>query len=210
MIVSRGMPTRRWLEEAKRDPYKRRAREEGYRSRAAYKLEEAQKRFGLLKRGDAVAELGAWPGGMVQAASKIVGPGGIVVAVDVRRFKPFEEENIITLQLDILEDDVVGEVLRALDGRRADLLISDASPSFTGIRDIDVIRQYELALRSYKIAGSLVRRNGSLMLKAFDGEETIELAEKLRRDYAVVKRFTPRAKRKRSSEFYFIAMGKRF
>ncbi len=204
------MPTRRWIEEAKRDPYRRRARGEGYRSRAAYKLEEAQRRFGLLKRGDIVVELGAWPGGMAQAASRIVGPEGLVVAVDVRKFKPFEEENIITLQLDILEDDVVGEVLRVLDGRRADLLISDASPSFTGIREIDIVRQYELALRSYEIAGSLVRRDGSLMLKAFDSEEAMELAEKLRRDYAVVKRFVPQAKRKTSSEFYFIAMGKRF
>lgn len=204
------MPTRRWIEEAKRDPYRRRAREEGYRSRAAYKLEEAQRRFGLLKRGDIVVELGAWPGGIAQAASRIVGPEGLVVAVDVRKFKPFEEENIITLQLDILEDDVVSNVLRVLGGKHADLLISDASPRFTGIRDVDVIRQYELALRSYEIAGSLVKRNGSVMLKAFDCEEVMELAEKLRRDYAVVKRLVPQARRKTSSEFYFIAMGKRF
>ncbi|MEM1655323.1 MAG: RlmE family RNA methyltransferase [Nitrososphaerota archaeon] len=204
------MPTRRWIEEAKRDPYRRRAREEGYRSRAAYKLEEAQRRFGLLKRGDIVVELGAWPGGIAQAASRIVGPEGLVVAVDVREFKPFEEENIIALQLDILEDNVVSEVLRVLGGKRADLLISDASPRFTGIRDVDVIRQYELTLRSYEIAGSLVKRNGSVMLKAFDCEEVMELAEKLRRDYAVVKRLVPQARRKTSSEFYFIAMGKRF
>jgi 23S rRNA (uridine2552-2'-O)-methyltransferase len=204
------MPTRRWIEEVKRDLYRRRAREEGYRSRAAYKLEEAQRRFGLLKRGNIVVELGAWPGGMAQAASRIVGPEGLVVVVDVRKIKPFEEENVIALQLDILEDDVIREVLRVLDGRRADLLISDASPSFTGIRDIDIVRQYELALRSYEIAGCLVRRDGSLMLKAFDSEETIELAEKLRRDYAVVKKFVPRARRKTSSEFYFIARGKCF
>ncbi len=203
------MPTRRWIEEAKRDSYRRKAREEGYRSRAAYKLEEAQRRFGLLKRGDVVVELGAWPGGMAQVASRIVGLEGLVVAVDMREFKPFEEENIITLQLNILEDDVVAEVLRVLNEKRVDLLISDASPKFTGIRDIDVARQYELALRSYEIAKKLVRRDGSVMLKAFDCEEVMELAEKLRRDYAIVKRFMPGAKRKTSSEFYFIAMGKR-
>ncbi len=204
------MPTRRWIDEARRDHYRRRAREEGYRSRAAYKLLEAQKKFRLMRRGDIVVELGAWPGGMTQAAARIVGPEGLVVAIDVRKFEPFEEDNIIALQLDLLEDDVVSEVLKTLEGRPANLLVSDASPKFSGIRDIDIIRQYELALKSYEIAKKLVKRNGSVMLKAFDCEETKELEWELRKDYKVVKRFIPKAKRKTSSEFYFIALGKRF
>ena len=204
------MPTRRWVDEAKRDYFRRKAREEGYRSRAAYKLLEAHRRFRLIRRGDIVVELGAWPGGMSQAAAKIVGPEGVVVAVDVRRFKPFEKNNIIPLQLDILEDDIVSEILRVLEGKLAGLLVSDASPRFSGIRDIDVLRQYELALRSYEIAKKIVRRNGSVMLKAFDCEEVRELEQELRRDYKVVRRFIPKAKRKTSSEFYFIGLGKRF
>ncbi len=204
------MPTRRWVEEAKRDYYRRRAKEEGYRSRAAYKLLEAQKKFKLIRRGDIVVELGAWPGGMTQAAAKIVGPEGLVVAVDVREFEPFEEENVITLQLDILEDDVASEVLKTLDGKHADLLVSDASPRFTGIRDVDVVRQYELSLRSFEIARKIVKRNGSIMLKAFDCEEIRELERELRGEYKVLRRFIPKAKRKTSSEFYFIGLGKRF
>ena len=204
------MPTRRWVEEAKRDYYRRRAKEEGYRSRAAYKLLEAQKKFKLIRRGDIVVELGAWPGGMTQAAAKIVGPEGLVVAVDVREFEPFEEENVITLQLDILEDDVASEVLKSLDGKHADLLVSDASPRFTGIRDVDVVRQYELSLRSFEIARKIVKRNGSIMLKAFDCEEIRELERELRGEYKVLRRFIPKAKRKTSSEFYFIGLGKRF
>ena len=202
------MPTRRWIDEAKRDYYRRRAREEGYRSRAAYKLLEAQKRFRLLRRGDIVVDLGAWPGGMSQAAARIVGPEGLVVAVDIRDFERFSEENIVTLQLDILEDDVVSEVLRVLDGKRADALISDASPRFTGVRDVDMIRQYELSLKAYEIARSLVKRGVALMIKAFDCNEARELEHEIRREFEFVKRFIPKAKRKTSSEFYFIALRK--
>ena len=204
------MPTRRWIEEAKRDHYRRRAKAEGYRSRAAYKLLEAQKKFGLIERGDIVVDLGAWPGGMSQAASRLVGPEGLVVAVDRRELEDFGMENVITLQLDILEDDVVSEVSKVLDGKLADVLISDAAPKFTGIRDIDVIAQYELTRRAYEIAGELVRRGGSIMLKAFECEELRELERELRGEYGFVKRFIPRAKRKTSSELYLIALKKQF
>ena len=204
------MPTRRWLDEARRDHYRKKAKEEGYRSRAAYKLLEAQKKYEFLRRGDIVVDLGAWPGGMSQAASRLVGPEGIVVAIDRREFDEFAEKNIITLQLDILEDDVVSEVSKILDGKQADVLISDASPRFTGIRDIDVLSQYELTVKSYEIARDLVRRGGSIMLKAFDCEDLRGLELKLRREYGFVKRFIPRAKRKTSSELYLIAMKKLF
>ncbi|MCS7132866.1 MAG: RlmE family RNA methyltransferase [Nitrososphaeria archaeon] len=198
----------RWVDEAKRDPYRRKAREEGYRSRAAYKLLEAQKKYELIKRRNIVVELGAWPGGMSQVASRLVGPEGIVVAVDKREFGEFAEKNIITLTLDILEDDVVSEISRAIGGKKADVLISDASPRFTGIRDVDVMRQYELTNKSYEIAGEIVKRGGSVMLKAFDCDELRDLEAELRREYSFVKRFIPKAKRKTSSELYLIAMGK--
>ncbi len=202
------MPTRRWIEEAKRDHYRRRAREEGYRSRAAYKLLEAQKKYRLIKRGDIVVDLGAWPGGMSQVASRLVGPEGLVVSVDRRDFEEFKEENIVVLQLDILEDDVISEVSRVLEGKMADVLISDASPRFTGIRDADVIAQYELTKKAHEIAGKLVRRGGSIMLKAFECEELRELEKELRMKYGLVKRFIPKAKRKTSSELYLIALKK--
>jgi len=204
------MPTRRWLDEAKRDHYRKKAKEEGYRSRAAYKLLEAQKKYEFIKRGDIVVDLGAWPGGMSQAASRLVGPEGIVIAIDKREFDEFAEKNIVTLQLDILEDDVVSEVSKILDGKQVDVLISDASPRFTGIRDVDILRQYELTVKSYEIARDLVRRGGSIMLKAFECEDLRELELKLRREYGFVKRFIPRAKRKTSSELYLIALKKLF
>ena len=202
------MPTNRWLQEAERDHYRRRAREEGYRSRAAYKFLEAQRKYKLVKRGDIIVDLGAWPGGISQALARIVGSEGLVIAVDRRKFKKFDERNIITLQLDILEDDVVSEIKKILDGKLVDFLISDASPSFSGIRDVDVLRQIELAERSHEIAKELVRRGGSVMLKAFECSELRELERELKTEFKIVKRFIPKATRKSSSELYLIGIGK--
>ena len=202
------MPTNRWLQEARKDHYRRRAREEGYRSRAAYKFLEAQRKYRLVKRGDIIVDLGAWPGGISQALARIVGSEGLVIAVDRRKFKKFDEQNIITLQLDILEDDVVSEIKKILDGKLVDFLISDASPSFSGIRDVDVLRQIELTERSHEIAKKLVKRGGSVMLKALECGELRELERELKREFKTVKRFIPKATRKSSSELYLIGIGK--
>ena len=196
----------RWLAEAKRDYYRRKAREEGFRSRAAYKLLEAVKKFRLIRSGDIVVELGAWPGGMSQAASRIVGSHGLVVAVDRREFKRFDESNIITLQLDILEDDVVNGILGVLGDKRVDALISDASPRFIGVRDVDVARQMELTLKSIEIAEKLVRRGGNVMLKAFECEEVREAENILKGEFKKVRRFIPKSTRKKSSELYLIGL----
>ena len=202
------MPTNRWLQEARKDHYRRRAREEGYRSRAAYKFLEAQRKYRLVKRGDIIVDLGAWPGGISQALARIVGSEGLVIAVDRRKFKKFDERNIITLQLDILEDDVVSEIKKILDGKLVDFLISDASPSFSGIRDVDVLRQIELTERSHEIAKKLVKRGGSVMLKALECGELRELERELKTEFKIVKRFIPKATRKSSSELYLIGIGK--
>jgi len=202
------LPTNRWIQEARRDHYRKRAREEGYRSRAAYKFLEAQRKYGLVKRGDIVVDLGAWPGGISQALAKIVGSEGLVIAVDRRKFKEFNEGNIVTLQLDLLEDDVASEIKKVLNGKLVDFLISDASPSFSGIRDVDVLKQIELTERSYEVARELVRRGGSVMLKALECNELRELERELRKEFKLVRRFIPKATRKSSSELYLIGMGK--
>jgi len=202
------LPTNRWLQEARKDHYRRRAREEGYRSRAAYKFLEAQRKYRLVKRGDIIVDLGAWPGGISQALARIVGSEGLVIAVDRRKFKKFDEQNIITLQLDILEDDVVSEIKKILDGKLVDFLVSDASPSFSGIRDVDGLRQIELTERSHEIAKELVKRSGSVMLKALECGELRELERELKREFKIIKRFIPKATRKSSSELYLIGIGK--
>ncbi|MCS7126064.1 MAG: RlmE family RNA methyltransferase [Aigarchaeota archaeon] len=200
--------TRNWMLEARRDVYRRRARSEGYRSRAAYKLLEADKKFRLIKDGAVVVELGAWPGGMSQVASRMVGPRGLVVAVDIKRFKKFEESNIIPVEADICEEDVVSKIIEVLNGRQVDLLISDASPKFTGVREVDVIKQMELTEKAYRIALEIVKKEGSIMLKAFECDELKLLEEEVKRSFKIVKRFIPSATRKTSSELYLIAQGK--
>ncbi|MCL7383859.1 MAG: RlmE family RNA methyltransferase [Thaumarchaeota archaeon] len=198
---------RNWAEEAYRDIFRRRAKTEGFRSRAAYKLLEADKRFRLIKKGDIVVELGAWPGGMTQAASRLVGETGLVIAVDIRKFKAFSESNIITINSDILEeDDTVQKILQVLNGKQVDVVISDASPKFTGIRDVDIARQIELTEKSYNISLKLVKKGGSIMLKALECRELELLEEQIRSSFSYVKRFIPSATRKTSSEIYLIGL----
>jgi 23S rRNA (uridine2552-2'-O)-methyltransferase len=198
---------RNWAEEAYRDIFRRRAKTEGFRSRAAYKLLEADKRFRLIKKGDIVVELGAWPGGMTQAASRLVGETGLVIAVDIRKFKAFSESNIITINSDILEeDDTVQKILQVLNGKQVDVVISDASPKFTGIRDVDTARQIELTEKSYNISLKLVKKGGSIMLKALECRELELLEEQIRSSFSYVKRFIPSATRKTSSEIYLIGL----
>jgi 23S rRNA (uridine2552-2'-O)-methyltransferase len=198
---------RNWAEEAYRDIFRRRAKTEGFRSRAAYKLLEADKRFRLIKKGDIVVELGAWPGGMTQAASRLVGETGLVIAVDIRKFKAFSESNIITINSDILEEeDTVQKILQVLNGKQVDVVISDASPKFTGIRDVDTARQIELTEKSYNISLKLVKKGGSIMLKALECRELELLEEQIRSSFSYVKRFIPSATRKTSSEIYLIGL----
>ncbi|MCL7401376.1 MAG: RlmE family RNA methyltransferase [Thaumarchaeota archaeon] len=198
---------RNWAEEAYRDIFRRRAKTEGFRSRAAYKLLEADKRFRLIKKGDIVVELGAWPGGMTQAASRLVGETGLVIAVDIRKFKAFSESNIITINSDILEEeDTVQKILQVLNGKQVDVVISDASPKFTGIRDVDIARQIELTEKSYNISHKLVKKGGSIMLKALECRELELLEEQIRSSFSYVKRFIPSATRKTSSEIYLIGL----
>ncbi|MCL7388998.1 MAG: RlmE family RNA methyltransferase [Thaumarchaeota archaeon] len=198
---------RNWAEEAYRDIFRRRAKTEGFRSRAAYKLLEADKRFRLIKKGDIVVELGAWPGGMTQAASRLVGETGLVIAVDIRKFKAFSESNIITINSDILEEeDTVQKILQVLNGKQVDVVISDASPKFTGIRDVDIARQIELTEKSYNISLKLVKKGGSIMLKALECRELELLEEQIRSSFSYVKRFIPSATRKTSSEIYLIGL----
>lgn len=195
---------RNWIKEASRDIFKRRAITEGFRSRAAYKLLEANKKFKLIKPGDIVVELGAWPGGMTQAASRLVGETGLVIAVDIRKFKEFNEPNIITIQSDILEEDTLQKILDVLDGKLVDVVVSDASPHLTGIRDMDICKQMELTEKAYEISLKLLKKEGSIMLKAFECDELRMLEEHIKSSFGYFKRFIPSATRKTSSEIYLI------
>lgn len=188
----------------RRDSYYKKAKQEGYRSRAAYKLLELQQRFRLLRVGDAVVDLGAAPGGWLQVAAKIVGPAGKIIGVDLQAIQPFHEKNIVILQGDMTYPDVREKIRQLLNGP-ADRVLSDLSPKLSGVRDADMARCFELNQIALDTAVHLLRPGGSLLIKSFISDDLHVFTARLKEYFSAVQRTKPEATRQGSSEFYFIA-----
>jgi 23S rRNA (uridine2552-2'-O)-methyltransferase len=189
-----------------RDRYYKKAKQEGYRSRAAYKLLEVQQRYRLLRPGDRVVDLGAAPGGWLQVAAKIIGPQGKVIGVDLQEIHAFPERQVTLLRGDAGAKDVQ-EKTRELLGGAADAVISDMAPKLSGIRDADVARAVALNRMALSFAEQLLRPGGVLLIKSFMSNDLHELAGELRQRFAEVQRTKPEATRQGSSELYFFARG---
>jgi len=189
-----------------KDAFYRKAKSEGYRSRAAYKLLELNRRFRLLKPGDRVVDLGAAPGGWVQVAARLAGPEGKVVGVDLQPIEPFKDKNIALLQADITSEAGEMEITATL-GSKADCILSDLSPRLTGIRDADVSRSLELCRSALRLACRLLRPGGHFLVKTFVGEELRVYTEELGKRFRSVERTRPEATRRGSSEIYLCAKG---
>ena len=183
----------------RRDHYHKRAKGEGYRSRAAYKLKGINRKFSILRKGDHVLDLGAAPGGWLQVAREIVGEEGYLLGVDRERIPEMDYENVDTLCIDI--DDFSTE-------RRFDVVISDMAPKTTGKKDVDQYRSYMLAMKASEIAESVLNPNGIFLTKLFQSEHLKELSTDLGKKFGYVKSYRPRATRKGSFEIYVIC--KRF
>ena len=188
------------------DRYYKKAKQEGYRSRAAYKLLELQQRYRLLRPGDAVVDLGAAPGGWLQVAAKMVGPNGKVIGVDLQPIKTLNERNTITLEGDITSTEIQQKI-KELIGGPADTVISDLAPKLSGIRDADMARCLELNQTALNIAVNLLRPGGALLIKSFISNDLHSLTAGLKRYFSTVQRTKPEATRQGSSEFYFYAKG---
>ena len=195
-----------WINQRKRDYYYRKAKEEKFRSRAAYKLLQTVQKYKFMKRGDVVVDLGAAPGGWIQAARKIVGEEGFILGVDIKPIEPFEEENIITIVADITDPKTI-ETIRNLLSRPADVVISDVSPKISGIWEVDHARQIDLALSSMKIACGVLKPRGNFFVKVFEGDMLKDFLDKLKERFSVVKLVKPKASRAKSSELYILALG---
>jgi 23S rRNA (uridine2552-2'-O)-methyltransferase len=189
-----------------RDVFFRRAKREGYRSRAAYKLMELNRRFHLIRPGDRVVDLGAAPGGWLQVASRLAGKGGRVIGLDIQPIEAFEEQNIFLVQGDIGSAEIRRKVA-ALLGARADCILSDLSPRLSGIRDADISRSMELSRSALRCACDLLKRGGNLLVKTFVGEELNPFSVELKERFRSVERTRPEATRKGSSEIYLAARG---
>ncbi|MGE5817529.1 MAG: RlmE family RNA methyltransferase [Deltaproteobacteria bacterium] len=188
------------------DAYYKRAKQEGYRSRAAYKLIELQQRFHLIKAGDLVVDLGAAPGGWLQVGANYVGATGKVIGVDLQAIEPFRARPITLLQGDITDSGIQQQIKEILGGP-ADCILSDLAPRLSGIRDADTARCLELNQTALKVATQLLRPGGTLLVKSFVNQELQAFTSELKRYFSSVQRTRPEATRQASSEVYFCATG---
>lgn len=200
---------RRWLSGGvatyeRKDAAYRRAKEEGYRSRAAYKLVEIDDQARLLRPGARVVDLGCWPGAWTQVAARRVGPSGRVVGVDLVETGELGLPGATTLQGDVREPAVRERVLAALGGP-ADVVLSDLAPKLSGIAATDAARHAELVEAAIDAALALLRPGGALLVKLFMDPEYEGLVRRLRASFAAVKTRRPPSTRKGSAEIYAVA-----
>lgn len=191
------------MQDRKRDYYYKKAKEEKYRSRAAYKLLQTVQKYHLIKDGDVVVDLGAAPGGWVQAARKIVGSKGFVLGVDLKSIEPFSEHNVRTIQGDISEQETLQQILEFIP-RQADAVVSDASPNISGVWEVDHARQIDLAQNALDIALEALRPSGSFFVKVFQGDMLDDFVKKVKNHFQDVKVIKPQASRGKSSEMFVL------
>jgi 23S rRNA (uridine2552-2'-O)-methyltransferase len=196
--------SRRWLERQLNDPYVARAKREGYRSRAAYKLIEIDDKHRLLKPGARVVDLGAAPGGWSQVAAKRVGAQGRVVAIDVLEMDAIP--GVEFAQFDFL-DPAAPDKLKAMLGGPADLVLSDMAANATGHRPTDHLKIMALVETAAQFAREVLKPGGGFLAKVIQGGTEGTLLAALKRDFATVKHVKPAASRADSAELYVLATG---
>jgi 23S rRNA (uridine2552-2'-O)-methyltransferase len=194
-----------WIQDRKREYYYKKAKEENYRSRATYKLVQANEKYQFIRRNDIVVDLGAAPGGWIQAARKMTGKNGFVLGVDLKPIEPFTQEYIRTIIGDLTEPEIVEQILSFLP-RKADVVISDAAPNITGVWEVDHARQIDLATKALEISLSILRPLGNFFVKAFEGDLLNDFIQTVKTHFETVKIVKPQASRAKSSEMYILAM----
>ena len=192
----------RWLQRQLNDPYVIAAKKDGYRSRAAYKLLQLDEKFGLLKKGQAVVDLGAAPGGWTQVALQAVGPSGQVVAVDINEMDPVPGALML---LGDVTDMATEAAIRAALGGPADLVLSDMAPPATGHRATDHLRIIALVEAALDLAKAILRPGGGFVAKVWQGGTEHQLLANIKRDFATVRHAKPEASRSGSAEMYVVA-----
>jgi 23S rRNA (uridine2552-2'-O)-methyltransferase len=200
----RSLSSQKWLERQLNDPYVARAKREGYRSRAAYKLLEIDEKYRILKPGQRVVDLGAAPGGWSQIAAKVVGPKGKVVGIDLLPIDPMPGVEFI--ELDFLDESAPGRLIDMLGGP-ADVVMSDMAANTTGHKKTDHLRIIGLAEAAIYFAREILAPGGAFIAKVFQGGTENQLLADLKRDFAVVRHVKPAASRADSAELYVMATG---
>ena len=205
--MARSKSSRRWLKEHFDDPFVKQAQQEGWRSRAVFKLLELQEKYGLIKRGMRVVDLGAAPGGWSQLAAQLAGPEGKVIALDILPMEPLE--GVIFIEGDFTEDEPLRELEGVLAGAGPDLVLTDMAPNMSGMDAVDQPRAMYLAELALTFAEEWLGPGGDFVAKAFHGEGFDHFLMQCRSDFEKVLVRKPRASRPRSREVYVLGRGRR-
>jgi 23S rRNA (uridine2552-2'-O)-methyltransferase len=201
--VARSKSSSRWLQEHFDDEYVRRAKAEGYRSRAVYKLLEIDQKDRLLRPGMRVVDLGAAPGGWSQVVVQRIGSRGSVVGVDLLPIEPIAGVNL--LQGDFREEVVLEQLLEKVGDEQVDLVLSDMAPNLSGMSTVDIPKAMFLVELAHDFSQRTLRSGGDLLMKVFQGDGFEPLLQALRADFETVLTRKPKASRGRSRELYLLA-----
>ena len=203
--MAKSKSSKNWLREHSEDKFVRMAREQGYRSRASFKLLEIHQKYSILQPGISLVDLGAAPGGWTQVAVQHVGPRGKVFALDLLHMDALPGACI--LQGDFTEDAVLSSLQDKLAGRRLDLVISDMAPNLSGMKEIDQPSAVWLMEVALDFAAKTLKPGGGFLVKAFQGEGIDQFRAAMKGSFRVVKTCKPEASRHRSREFYLLGTG---
>jgi 23S rRNA (uridine2552-2'-O)-methyltransferase len=196
-----------WMHEHVTDPYVREAQRRGFRSRAAFKLIELDQKDRLLRPGMTVVDLGAAPGSWCQVLRERLGPQGHIVAVDILPMAGIA--GVAIVQADLQTDEGIAAVHESLDGRKADLVLSDMAPNLSGIDSVDQARSVQLAELAFELACGVLQPGGDFVVKAFQGTGLPEFKRRVERQFSKVYLRKPKASRDRSRETFLVAKGLR-
>lgn len=202
-----------WLHDHINDPYVKLANREGYRARAAYKLKEIDETFGLIKPGQLVVDLGCTPGAWSQYVRRRLSPSGAavgdldgtIIGLDLLEMEPIE--GVIFIQGDFREDAVLQQLEQALQGRPADVVVSDMAPNLSGIASADAARVEYLVELAIDFAQKHMKPQGALVAKVFHGGSYNDVVQRFKNAFQVVKPYKPKASRDRSSETFLVGLG---
>ncbi|WP_256403642.1 RlmE family RNA methyltransferase [Halorubrum salinum] len=190
-----------------KDDYYNRSKQQGYRSRASYKLKQLDEETDLFERGDTVVDLGAAPGGWLQVAAEEVGESGTVVGVDLQRIDGFDEHDVETIRGDMTEERTRHYLREAVGEGGADVVVSDMAPNMTGEYGLDHARSVHLARQAFDVAEELLAPGGDFVVKVFQGDDLDAFREEVRAEFQYLRTVSPPASRDSSSEVYLVAKG---
>ncbi len=180
------------------DTFFNKAKREGYPARSIYKLKEIDQKYKLIRQGDIVLDLGCAPGSWMMYVSEKVGPKGKVFGIDIQDIKIKMGKNMKFIKADIRE------IIKNIEIRKFDVVLSDLAPKTTGIKITDAAKSLELAREALKIAQKTLKAKGHFVVKNFESEDTVQFINILKKYFNTVKRNSPQATRKQSREFYII------